>query len=51
MLKFKIDGRWEPEDFIEVLTAVESLYYKAVVARPMRALLGAGRASGEFFAS
>ena len=27
----KIDGRWEPEDFIEVLKGVESLYYKAAL--------------------
>ena len=31
MLKLKIDGKWEPEDFIEVLTGVESLYYKAAL--------------------
>jgi hypothetical protein len=29
MLKLKIDGAWEPEDFIEILQSVESLYYKA----------------------
>ena len=29
MLKLKIGGAWEPEDFIEVLQSVESLYYKA----------------------
>jgi hypothetical protein len=33
MLRLEIDGRWEPEDFIEVLTAVESLYYKAALHR------------------
>lgn len=33
MLTLQIDGRWEPEDFIEVLTAVESIYYKVAVAR------------------
>lgn len=31
MLRLKIDGSWEPEDFIEVLKSVESLYYKAAV--------------------
>jgi hypothetical protein len=29
MLRLEIDGKWEPEDFIEVLKGVESLYYKA----------------------
>lgn len=33
MLRLQIDGRWEPEDFIEVLTAIESLYYKATLTR------------------
>jgi hypothetical protein len=33
MLRLEIDGRWEPEDFIEVLKGIESLYYKAVVRR------------------
>jgi len=33
MLRLEIDRRWEPEDFIEVLKGVESLYYKAVVRR------------------
>jgi hypothetical protein len=33
MLRLEIDGRWEPEDFIEVLTGVESLYYKAALVR------------------
>lgn len=33
MLRLEIDGRWEPEDFIEVLKAVESLYYKAALSR------------------
>lgn len=28
MLRLKIEGNWEPEDFINALTAVESLYYK-----------------------
>jgi hypothetical protein len=30
MLRLKIDRQWEPEDFIEVLEATESLYYKAL---------------------
>jgi len=33
MLRLEIDGRWEPEDFIEVLKGVESLYYKAALRR------------------
>jgi hypothetical protein len=33
MLHLKIDGRWDPEDFIEVLQGVESIYYKAVSRR------------------
>ncbi|MCQ8280086.1 hypothetical protein NFI95_16715 [Acetobacteraceae bacterium KSS8] len=33
MLRLEIDGKWEPEDFIEVLTGVESLYYKAALIR------------------
>ena len=33
MLRLEIDGKWEPEDFIEVLTGVESLYYKAALNR------------------
>lgn len=36
MLRLKIDGRWEPEDFIEVLKCVESLYYKAALDRRFR---------------
>lgn len=28
MLSLEIDGRWEPQDFIEVLGAIESFYYK-----------------------
>ena len=34
MLRLDIQGRWEPEDFIEVLKGLESLYYKAVVSGP-----------------
>lgn len=33
MLRLEIEGGWEPEDFIEVLKGVESLYYKAVMSR------------------
>lgn len=33
MLRLEIDGKWEPEDFIEVLTGVESLYCKAALIR------------------
>lgn len=28
MLSLKIGGRWEPQDFIEVLQSIESVYYK-----------------------
>lgn len=28
MLSLEIDGRWEPQDFVEVLRAIESFYYK-----------------------
>lgn len=38
MLTLEIDGRWEPEDFIEVLTGIESLYYKAALIRRHRFL-------------
>ncbi|MEM7664053.1 MAG: hypothetical protein AAF292_17565 [Pseudomonadota bacterium] len=30
MLRMKIDGNWEPEDFIALMKATESLYYKAL---------------------
>jgi hypothetical protein len=33
MLRLEIDGKWEPEDFIEVLKGVESLYYKVALHR------------------
>lgn len=33
MLRFEIEGNWEPEDFIEVLKGTESLYYKLALAR------------------
>lgn len=36
MLRLEIDGKWEPEDFIEVLKGVESLYYKAALVRRFR---------------
>ncbi len=36
MLRLEIDGKWEPEDFIEVLKGVESLYYKAALHRRVR---------------
>ena len=32
MLRIEIDGNWEPEDFIEVLQSIESLYYKASIS-------------------
>lgn len=28
MLRLEIDGSWEPQDFIEVLQSLESMYYK-----------------------
>lgn len=31
MLHIDIEGAWEPEDFIEVLKGIESLYYKAAL--------------------
>lgn len=31
MLRLEIKEHWEPEDFIEVLRRIESLYYKAVM--------------------
>ena len=31
MLRLEIKERWEPEDFIEVLRSIESLYYKAAI--------------------
>jgi len=33
MLSLKIERQWEPEDFIEVLHGMESLYYKAIMSR------------------
>jgi hypothetical protein len=31
MLKIEIDGWWEPNDFVEVLQSIESMYYKMTV--------------------
>ena len=36
MLRLKLDGKWEPEDFIDVFRGVESLYYKAAIERSYR---------------
>src|SRR5271166_2889266 len=33
MLRLKISGRWEPQDFIEVLKSIESFYYKLAQER------------------
>lgn len=33
MLSLKIDGRWEPQDFIDILRATESFYYKLAQQR------------------
>lgn len=33
MISLEIDGRWEPQDFIEVLGAIESFYYKLAQER------------------
>lgn len=33
MLSLEIDGRWEPQDFIEILGAIESFYYKLAQER------------------
>jgi hypothetical protein len=33
MLRLYIGAQWEPEDFIEVLSGVESLYYKVALTR------------------
>ena len=34
MLRIEIDGQWDSEDFIGVLTGLESMYYKAVLSQP-----------------
>lgn len=31
MLQISIDGRWEPKDFIEIFSSIESFYYKLAV--------------------
>ncbi len=31
MLRLELNGAWEPEDFIEVFSGIESLYYKAAI--------------------
>ncbi len=36
MLSLEIDGHWEPQDFIEVLGAIESFYYKLAQERRHR---------------
>jgi hypothetical protein len=36
MLRLKIDGRWEPQDLIELLRAIESFYYKLAFKRRYR---------------
>jgi hypothetical protein len=33
MLTLKINGRWEPQDFIETLRSIESFYYKVTLHR------------------
>ena len=33
MLRLEIEGRWEPENFIQTLEGIESLYYKAAIKR------------------
>jgi hypothetical protein len=39
MLSLDIDGQWEPQDFIEVLGAIESFYYKLAQERRHRLML------------
>lgn len=36
MLSLKIGGTWEPQDFIEVLQSIESIYYKLSTAEGRR---------------
>ena len=31
MLRLELNGAWEPEDFIEVFSGIESLYYKGAI--------------------
>ena len=33
MLRLEIEGRWDPENFIQTLEGIESLYYKAAISR------------------
>ena len=35
MLRLELSGVWEPEDFIEVFSGIESLYYKAAIDRSL----------------
>ena len=35
MLRLELNGVWEPEDFIEVFSGLESLYYKAAIGRSL----------------
>ncbi len=45
MLRLEIEGAWEPQDFIEILQAVESMYYKLSIHnlyRPKRPLFYIG---------
>ncbi|MCZ0953139.1 MAG: hypothetical protein OXQ89_04120 [Rhodospirillaceae bacterium] len=35
MLRLELNGVWEPEDFIEVFSGMESLYYKAAITRSL----------------
>ena len=35
MLRLELSGFWEPEDFIEVFSGIESLYYKAAIGRSL----------------
>jgi len=36
MLSLEIEGRWEPQDFVEVLGSIESFYYKLAQMRRHR---------------
>ncbi|MGK9338020.1 hypothetical protein [Sinorhizobium meliloti] len=36
MLEIKIDGRWEPSDFIAIFQSIESFYYKIAIASHRR---------------
>jgi hypothetical protein len=39
MMRIDINGSWEPEDFIDVLTGIESLYYKALSDDEYRSII------------